>query len=75
MNMKPGPYNLLRTKGKLSGIPHYGPVRKKKELFLEGLELAFKTMKPPYGGFRSETATWIQKWFKISIGTSRKLWI
>jgi hypothetical protein len=24
--------------------------------------------------FRSETATWIQKWFKISAGTSRKLY-
>jgi hypothetical protein len=27
------------------------------------------------GGLRSETATWIQKWFKISVGTSRKLYI
>ena len=27
-------------------------------------------MKPSYGGFRSETATWIQKWFKMSVGTS-----
>jgi hypothetical protein len=24
------------------------------------------------GGFRSETVTWIQKWFKKSVGTSRK---
>jgi hypothetical protein len=26
-----------------------------------------------YGGFRIETATWIQKWFKMSVGASRKL--
>jgi hypothetical protein len=32
-------------------------------------------LKPPRGGFRSETATWIQKWFKISVGTPRKLYI
>jgi hypothetical protein len=25
------------------------------------------------GGFRSETATWIQKWFKTSVGASRML--
>jgi hypothetical protein len=29
--------------------------------------------KPPGGGFRIETATWIQKWFKISTGASRNL--
>jgi hypothetical protein len=27
------------------------------------------------GRFRSETASWTQKWFKISVGTSRKLFI
>jgi hypothetical protein len=27
------------------------------------------------GRFRSEMVTWIQKWFKISAGTSRKLYI
>jgi hypothetical protein len=27
------------------------------------------------GGFRSKTATWIQKWFKKSVETSRKLQI
>jgi hypothetical protein len=27
------------------------------------------------GGFRSETATWIQKWLKKSAGSSRKLQI
>jgi hypothetical protein len=32
-------------------------------------------MKPPCGGFRSENATWIQKWFKIPVGTSRKLYL
>jgi hypothetical protein len=26
------------------------------------------------GRFTSETATWIQKWFKMSVGTSRKLY-
>jgi hypothetical protein len=26
------------------------------------------------GRFKSKTATWIQKWFKISVGTSRKLY-
>jgi hypothetical protein len=30
-------------------------------------------LKPPCSGFRSETATWIQKYFKKSVGTSRKL--
>jgi hypothetical protein len=29
-------------------------------------------LKSPCGGFRIETATWIQKWFKISDGTSTK---
>ena len=28
--------------------------------------------KPPYGGFRSETAIWIRKWLKMSVETSRK---
>jgi hypothetical protein len=27
----------------------------------------------PFGGFRIETAIWIQKWFKKAVGTSRKL--
>jgi hypothetical protein len=27
------------------------------------------------GSFTSETATWIQKWFKIPAGASRKLYI
>jgi hypothetical protein len=35
--------------------------------------LAVSLLKPPFGGFRSETAIWIQKWFKKSVGTSRKL--
>jgi hypothetical protein len=26
--------------------------------------MAVSILKPPCGGFRSETATWIQKWFK-----------
>jgi hypothetical protein len=25
---------------------------------------------PPFGGFRSKTATWIQKWLKKSVGAS-----
>ena len=33
---------------------------------------AVSLLKPPCGGFRSEAATWIQKPFKISTGTSRK---
>jgi hypothetical protein len=36
---------------------------------------AVSLLKPPCGDFRSETATWIQKWFKISVGTPRKLYI
>jgi hypothetical protein len=36
-------------------------------------ETAVSLLKPPFGGFRSETAIWIQKWFKKSVGTSRKL--
>jgi hypothetical protein len=27
------------------------------------------------GRFTSETATWIQKWFKMSVGTSRKFYL
>jgi hypothetical protein len=30
-------------------------------------------MKPPCSGFRSETATWIQKYFRISAGASREV--
>jgi hypothetical protein len=29
--------------------------------------------RPRNGRFRSEAATWIQKWFKVSVGASRKL--
>jgi hypothetical protein len=31
-----------------------------------GYVTATLILKPPCGGFRSETATWIKKWFKIS---------
>jgi hypothetical protein len=31
--------------------------------------MSVSILKPPCGGFRSETATWIQKWFKMSAGT------
>jgi hypothetical protein len=41
--------------------------------FRNGYVTAASLLKPPCGGFRSETATWIQEWFKISVGTSRKL--
>jgi hypothetical protein len=36
----------------------------------------FSLLKPPYGSFsfRSETATWIQKWLEIAVGASRKLY-
>jgi hypothetical protein len=37
--------------------------------------LSVSLLKPPFGGFRSETVTWIQKWFKKSDGTSRKLMV
>jgi hypothetical protein len=38
-----------------------------------GAVAAVSLQKPPcaYGGYRSETATWIQKWLKIFVGTSR----
>jgi hypothetical protein len=35
--------------------------------------LAISLLKPPNGGLRSETVIWIQKWFKKSVGTSRRL--
>jgi hypothetical protein len=35
--------------------------------------LAVSILKPPCGGFRSETIIWIQKWFKKSVRTSREL--
>jgi hypothetical protein len=38
--------------------------------------LAVSLPKPPCAGngrFVSETATWIQKWLKKSVGTSKKL--
>jgi hypothetical protein len=35
--------------------------------------LAVSLLKPPLGGFISETVIWIQKWFKKSVGTSRRL--
>jgi len=37
--------------------------------FRNSYATAVSLLKPPCGGFRSETATWIQKWFKISVGT------
>jgi hypothetical protein len=41
--------------------------------FRNGFLAAVSLLKPPRGGLRSETATWIQKHLKISVGTSRKL--
>ena len=37
--------------------------------------LAASLLKPPFGGFRIETVIWIQKWFKKSVGTSRKFYL
>jgi hypothetical protein len=37
------------------------------------VSLPKRFLKPPCGGFRSETATWIQKYFKKAVGASRKL--
>jgi hypothetical protein len=42
--------------------------------YLYGYVTAVLCLKPPCGGFRSETATWIQKLFKIYAGTPRKLY-
>jgi hypothetical protein len=41
--------------------------------FRTGFVTAISLLKPPCGGYRSETATWIQKYFKKSVGASRKL--
>jgi hypothetical protein len=40
-----------------------------------GRVTAISLLKPPFGGFRSETAIWIRKWLKKSVGTSRKPYI
>jgi hypothetical protein len=40
-----------------------------------GFVTAVSLLKPPCGGFRIETVTWIQKWLKISFGTARKLYL
>ena len=41
--------------------------------FRNGRVTSVSLLKPPCGGFRSETVTWIQKWLKKSAGTSRRL--
>jgi len=41
--------------------------------FLNGRVMAVSLLKPPCGGFKSETATWIKKWLKKSVGASKKL--
>jgi hypothetical protein len=46
-----------------------------RNIYQHGYVTAVSLLKPPCGVFRSETATWIQKWFKKSVGTSRKLYI
>jgi hypothetical protein len=43
--------------------------------FQNGRVTAVSLLKPPFGGFRSETVIWIQKWFKKSVGTSRKFYL
>ena len=37
--------------------------------------MAVSLPKPPHGGFRIEPNTWIQKWFKMSAGASRKPYV
>jgi hypothetical protein len=39
------------------------------------IQVAVLLLELTHGGFRSETATWIQKGFKISAGTSRKFYL
>jgi hypothetical protein len=46
-----------------------------KFLAVSGRVTAVSLLKPLFGGFTSETATWIQKWFKKSVGASRKFYI
>jgi hypothetical protein len=41
--------------------------------FWNGFVTAVLILKPPCGIYRSETATWIQKCFKKSVGASKKL--
>jgi hypothetical protein len=43
--------------------------------FRNGFVTAVSLLKPLGGGFRIETATWIQKYLKKSVGTSRKLYL
>jgi hypothetical protein len=43
--------------------------------FQNGYVTAVSLLKLPCGGFRSETPTWIQKWFKISVETSKNLYV
>ncbi len=40
-----------------------------------GFATAVSLLKPPCGGFKRETTTWIQKWLKISVGNSRELYL
>jgi hypothetical protein len=47
------------TKGSKMNLSHWN-----------GYVTAVSFLQPPCGGFRSETATWIQKWFKTSVGAS-----
>jgi hypothetical protein len=52
---------------------HITVVNLKPFHFRNGCVTAVSHLKPPCGGFRSETATWIQKHKEKSVGTSRGL--
>jgi hypothetical protein len=44
--------------------------------FRNGRVTAVLLLQPPFGGFRSDrTVTWIQKWLKKPVGTSRKFYL
>jgi hypothetical protein len=38
-----------------------------------GVIATVSPLKPPCGGYRSKTAAWIHKWFKIFVGAFKKL--
>ena len=49
---------------------HMTVVNLKSFHFRNGFVTAVSLLKTPCGGFRSETATWIQKWFKKALRAS-----
>jgi hypothetical protein len=59
-------------------------VTPERKIFRWGMAVSFNRykfttvsiLKPPFGGFRSETVTWIQKYLKNkSVGASKKPYI